>query len=381
MHILFIFLNLLFSFLSVNCTEKSVETEKMRLKKCECLLKRYFIQADNAREENLFYGYMPELDIAEKTYTLFGKLTLQKIVTDKHIHKEIAKTREDFLLGLIDKPELMHSLENFLHEIAKSQDLFLTYFDQDSTKHEKLSACFFGPYLAQYGFNESPLALKLKQQFSKSLVMATTGLIAYAPLFFGAAFNYRIAQIRTEEDKRDSSISWSTIFKNSFMLPLRSIDPRLNVYKDGYFNEKIIDKSAVTKGDQAVIWSQDYELPLSFGYLACYAQAAGFISSGCVTAKNSYDYIVYKNKQLTTLTDEIKTIQSLTIKAYAFVGQEPRIALDNHYNTSIGSVLIMHNQLKNNRLDLIDIFKLFGELDACHALARNMLDTTEVTHD
>jgi hypothetical protein len=364
-------------FIPVCCTSETdtIRIEKIRLKQCENVLKKYLQQTDIPTQKNMLYGSFLLSDVPKITHTLFGKITLQEIVTQEEICIKNTEIRDAIVSQLFHNPTRMIELEKLLDELADMQDLFLAYLDQNAKEHEALSNCYYGSLLAKYGLNESAWALELKQKLKKTLSIATMGLVACMPLCAQSAFNYRIAQIRTEKDLRDSSISWSTIFKNSCMLPLRSIDPRTNIYKDGYFNEKVIDKSALTRGDQALLWSEDYELPLSWGYITSYAQAVGLISSGCVHAKNSYNFLMHKDALVAKLVSEIKKIQTIVVKIYTFIEQTAPIRLDTTHNT-LGSLLIMHNQLKNKPDTLIDIFKVIGDLDACYALVRNMLKLT-----
>ena len=154
------------------------------------------------------------------------------------------------------------------------------------------------------------------------------------------------------------------------MLPFRSLDPRKNIYKDGYFTEKVTHISDLTQGDRAVIWSQNNELPLSLGYIFCYAQAAGSINSAYNAYKKSYDYTVYKAAQLKTLAQELTIIQKLKEKVAIIMGKKPTSIISN---ADAGSLLHMHNQLKSSKQELLDFFTLCGELDLCYGLAQTIM--------
>ena len=367
----FIVLNLIFFSPLLNGITKTVDMQNMRIKKCGKILKEYFKkEADRAAEYNTFYAHIASTSLP-LPHTLFGKIMLEEITLTKKIDKKYAEERESLVKELIDNQRLRISLENLLKEIADTQDLFLAYMDEDTLEHEKLASAYFGSWLADQGLNNSPLALTLKWQLDRSAFIACTGLIAYAPLFFCAALNYRIAQIRTEEALRDTSTRWTSLIKESLMLPLRSLDPRKNIYKDGYFTEKVTHISDLTQGDRAVIWSQNNELPLSVGYIFCYAQAAGCINSVYNACKKSYDYTAYKASQLNTLSQELTVIQKLKEKVDVFMGKKPKNLISH---TDPGSLLHMHNELKNSKSELLDFCKLCGELDLCYALAQTIMN-------
>ncbi len=372
MFLSFIFLNLILYFPLLSSMTKNVHMQNMRIKKSEKILKEHFREtAHTPTEYNIFYAYNAGTSLPVKLHTLFGKIMLEEIVLNKKIDKKLAEQRESFIEELIHNAELRFSLENLLKKIAVHQDLCLAYLDEDTLEHEKLTSAYFSSFLANRGFNRSPLALTLKWHFDSSAFVAFTGLVAYAPFIFCAALNYRIAQIRTEEALRDNVTPLSDLIKESLMLPLRSLDPRKNIYKDGYFTEKVTHVSALTQGDRAVIWSQNYELPLSFGYIFCYAQAAGFINSAYNACKKSYDYTAYKTAQLKILSQELVAMQKLKETVAVFMDKKSNNPI---FNTDPGSLLYMHKKLKNSKQELIDFFKVCGELDICYALTQTIID-------
>ena len=372
-----IYLHRFFLFLFPLTLCATTDSEKIKTIKYQSLLKKNFLAKETAL---ITKDSLCELDVLPKeeskrtlcgffdlTYTLCGKIFLEKIITEPITDIQLLKNRQKIIKKYKDNPELCEKIGAELATIATHEHAFLAYFDAEHADHAKINSFYFSENYSKYDLNNSATALEFKYATSSISSLAWMSGLSYIPLFLYAANTYRLEEAEKKEADKNNSISWSTIFINSLAGPLRGYNPYISISKN---------KFALTGGDQAFLLMQEQKIPLWLAYGIIFGKQISAAGSTYKTARSITGFLQKKQndtKKLCSSLESLSRIQESHNRIQELLGLEhTNSLLPTHEQKKIGALLILHKKIQESKTMLLTMARELGELDAYLAIAKSI---------